>query len=53
MLLLRKVPQHITYRRLFGICLACGKELDIPSFTERNRKVIDKMKRLSKDCEAC
>ena len=33
------------FRRLFAVCMACGHEVTVPEFTERNNKLIaDKVK---------
>ena len=36
---------YVTFRRLFAVCMACGHEVTVPEFTERNNKLIaDKVK---------
>ena len=36
---------HVMFRRLFAVCMACGHEVAVPEFTERNKKMIeDKVK---------
>lgn len=42
---------HITFRRLFAVCMVCGHEIKIPEFEERNRKLINEKIKLVKQKE--